>query len=197
VESGKKWPQRSDLQAGDLVQQARRGLGVAGADDGVLEGGGGHFSFLFSSSSCRQKEGKGGKNEEEKITSLSLSLSLSLSRRSRRNKMATSSSSNPYPFAPISASDDLAGLWEAEVTTPLPTLVSEDAARAKLVQWTFAVSDFVFSLSFDRTSFCFFVFPALISAFDSPRPPSFCAFFPFLSTSPFQSVGVLRTFFCP
>lgn len=111
--------------------------------------------------------------------------------------MATSSSSNPYPFAPISASDDLAGLWEAEVTTPLPTLVSEDAARAKLVQWTFAVSDFVFSLSFDRMSFCFFVFPALISAFDSPRPPSFCAFFPFLSTSPFQSVGVLRTFFAP
>ena len=44
------------------------------------------------------------------------------------------------PFAPVSAADDLSGLFEAEATMPRASLVSEDAARAKLVQWTFAVS---------------------------------------------------------
>ena len=45
-----------------------------------------------------------------------------------------------FPFAPVCAADDLSGLFEAEATMPRASLVSEDAARAKLVQWTFAVS---------------------------------------------------------
>jgi hypothetical protein len=49
-----------------------------------------------------------------------------------------------FPFAPVSAADDLSGLFEAEATMPRASLVSEDAARAKLVQWTFAVSPVLF-----------------------------------------------------
>ena len=54
------------------------------------------------------------------------------------------------PFAPVSAADDLSGLFEAEETMPRASLVSEDAARAKLVQWTFAVSPVLNLFSDDR-----------------------------------------------
>ena len=59
---------------------------------------------------------------------------------SRRKKSPKSSKTMASPFAPVSAADDLSGLFEAEATMPRASLVSEDAARAKLVQWTFAVS---------------------------------------------------------
>lgn len=98
------------------------------------------------------------------------------------------------PFAPVSAADDLCGLFEAEATMPRASLVSEDAARAKLVQWTFAVSrvlNLFFSPDADRRRRPSACVSRLIffSSFDGPiGAPFFRPSFPLLPLF-FRSMG--------
>lgn len=57
----------------------------------------------------------------------------------KKTKQKNKTMNSPLLFAPVSASDDIAALYEAQATMPRATIVSNDAARAKLVQWMFAV----------------------------------------------------------